>query len=153
MRFSVFFFFERAKKRRTIAMPCRRISAPGKIRSRVVSRTLSPRAPRLVRLERRDAASPTIAMTIAVTIITLVSRLCRTAIDIDGSKCVERVWLLRPFVACLPAWFRFMQCLRRYRDSREAFPHLANAAKYATTFFVITFSFLNLQHSSKTKVK
>lgn len=72
-----------------------------------------------------------------------------TAIDIDGSKCVERVWLLRPFVACLPAWFRFMQCLRRYRDSREAFPHLANAAKYATTFFVITFSFLNLQYASK----
>ncbi|XP_022180680.1 xenotropic and polytropic retrovirus receptor 1-like [Myzus persicae] len=68
-------------------------------------------------------------------------------IDIDGSKCVERVWLLRPFVACLPAWFRFMQCLRRYRDSREAFPHLANAAKYATTFFVITFSFLNLQYA------
>lgn len=74
---------------------------------------------------------------------------CSTAIDIDGTKCVERVWLLRPFVACLPAWFRFMQCLRRYRDSREAFPHLANAAKYATTFFVITFSFLNLQYASK----
>lgn len=79
----------------------------------------------------------------------LVSYILYTAIDIDGSKCVERVWLLRPFVACLPAWFRFMQCLRRYRDSREAFPHLANAAKYATTFFVITFSFLNLQYASK----
>lgn len=75
------------------------------------------------------------------------------AIDIDGSKCVERVWLLRPFVACLPAWFRFMQCLRRYRDSREAFPHLANAAKYATTFFVITFSFLNLQYASESDGK
>lgn len=82
--------------------------------------------------------------------ICLLNKLhCFTAIDIDGTKCVERVWLLRPFVACLPAWFRFMQCLRRYRDSREAFPHLANAAKYATTFFVITFSFLNLQYASE----
>lgn len=70
-------------------------------------------------------------------------------------------------VAMLPAYFRFAQCLRRYRDSKEAFPHLANAgklkkmirmqnsekkhnfhnwisfsrsAKYASSFFVIIFS-------------
>ncbi|KAH6944974.1 hypothetical protein HPB50_006501 [Hyalomma asiaticum] len=49
---------------------------------------------------------------------------------------------LRPVLACLPAWFRFAQCLRRYRDTREAFPHLANATKYATTFFVVLFSTL-----------
>lgn len=40
-------------------------------------------------------------------------------------------------VAGLPAWFRFMQCLRRYKDSAQAFPHLANAFKYATSFFDI----------------
>ena len=44
---------------------------------------------------------------------------------------------------CLPAWFRFAQCLRRYRDSKDAFPHLVNAGKYSTTFFVVTFSSLN----------
>lgn len=49
---------------------------------------------------------------------------------------------LRPVLACLPAWFRFAQCLRRYRDTREAFPHLANAGKYASTFFVVLFSTL-----------
>lgn len=43
---------------------------------------------------------------------------------------------------CLPAWFRFAQCLRRYRDSREAFPHLVNAGKYSTTFLVTIFSAL-----------
>lgn len=32
-------------------------------------------------------------------------------------------------VAMLPAYFRFAQCLRRYRDSKEAFPHLANAGE------------------------
>ena len=30
-----------------------------------------------------------------------------------------------------------MQCLRCYKDTAHAFPHLANAAKYATAFFDI----------------
>lgn len=49
---------------------------------------------------------------------------------------------VRPVVACLPAWFRFAQCLRRYRDSKEAFPHLFNAGKYSTTFLVAIFGTL-----------
>lgn len=61
----------------------------------------------------------------------------------DVNKCVNRTHGVRPIVSCLPAWFRFAQCLRRYRDSREAFPHLVNAGKYSTTFFVILFSSLN----------
>lgn len=54
---------------------------------------------------------------------------------------------IRPIMACLPAWFRFAQCLRRYRDTKEAFPHLANAVKYATSFFVVIFSALLSVHS------
>ncbi len=51
--------------------------------------------------------------------------------------------LIRTLVACLPAWFRFAQCLRRYKDdSRGIFPHLINAGKYSTTFFVVIFSTL-----------
>ena len=38
-------------------------------------------------------------------------------------------------VSCLPAYLRFVQCLRRYRDTKNKFPHLANALKYATFFF------------------
>ena len=37
-------------------------------------------------------------------------------------------------ISCIPAWIRFLQCFRRYRDTRHKFPHLANALKYATTF-------------------
>ncbi|XP_022670027.1 xenotropic and polytropic retrovirus receptor 1-like isoform X3 [Varroa destructor] len=62
----------------------------------------------------------------------------------DAYKCMNRTAniILRPVLSCLPAWFRFAQCLRRYRDTREAFPHLVNAGKYSTTFFTITFSTL-----------
>lgn len=64
----------------------------------------------------------------------------------DERKCIENTYGIRPIVACLPAWFRFAQCLRRYRDSKEAFPHLANAGKYSTTFFVMIFSSLNAHY-------
>ena len=49
---------------------------------------------------------------------------------------------IRPIIACLPAWFRFAQCLRRYRDTRLVFPHIVNAGKYSTSFFVVIFSSL-----------
>ncbi|XP_017048740.1 LOW QUALITY PROTEIN: xenotropic and polytropic retrovirus receptor 1 [Drosophila ficusphila] len=58
----------------------------------------------------------------------------------DASHCVEYVSLLHPIVAILPAYFRFAQCIRRYRDTKESFPHLVNAAKYATSFFVVIFA-------------
>ncbi|XP_022910053.1 solute carrier family 53 member 1-like isoform X2 [Onthophagus taurus] len=60
----------------------------------------------------------------------------------DVKMCAEQNFIIRPIVNCLPAWIRFMQCLRRYRDSKEAFPHLVNAGKYSTTFFVVIFSTL-----------
>lgn len=69
--------------------------------------------------------------------------------SIDAETCIMRELSMRPFVACLPAWFRFAQCLRRYRDTKEAFPHLMNAAKYATSFFVVVFSYLHLTNASK----
>ena len=51
--------------------------------------------------------------------------------------------MIRAIIGILPAWFRFAQCLRRYRDTREAFPHLVNAGKYSTGFFVALFSSFN----------
>eukprot|EP01137_Pigoraptor_chileana_P000491 Opistho-2@36782 len=50
---------------------------------------------------------------------------------------------VRPVLSALPAWLRFLQCIRRFVDTRNAFPHLANAAKYSTTFFVVLFSTLD----------
>lgn len=52
-------------------------------------------------------------------------------------------------MAALPAWFRFAQCCRRYRDTREANPHLANAVKYSTSFFVVGFATLSACHAGK----
>ncbi|XP_030629080.1 LOW QUALITY PROTEIN: xenotropic and polytropic retrovirus receptor 1 homolog [Chanos chanos] len=56
---------------------------------------------------------------------------------------------VRAVIQCLPAWFRFVQCLRRYRDTKRAFPHLVNAGKYSTTFFVVTFNALYKTHKGK----
>lgn len=57
-------------------------------------------------------------------------------------SCNTYGYVVRAIVASLPAWFRFAQCVRRYYDSRLAFPHLVNAGKYSTTFFVVLFSSL-----------
>uniref|UniRef100_A0A3Q2Z327 Xenotropic and polytropic retrovirus receptor 1b n=1 Tax=Hippocampus comes TaxID=109280 RepID=A0A3Q2Z327_HIPCM len=56
---------------------------------------------------------------------------------------------IRAVVHCLPAWFRFIQCLRRYRDTKRAFPHLVNAGKYSTSFFVVTFAALYSTHKAQ----
>lgn len=47
--------------------------------------------------------------------------------------------VLIPLVTLLPLWFRFNQCLRRYVDTRNRFPHLANAFKYAMSQTVTLF--------------
>lgn len=40
----------------------------------------------------------------------------------------------------MPAWWRFAQCLRRYYNTKQAFPHLVNAGKYSTSFVVVILS-------------
>lgn len=37
--------------------------------------------------------------------------------------------VLIPLICLTPLWIRFNQCLRRYVDTRERWPHLANAFK------------------------
>ncbi|KAI6651590.1 Xenotropic and polytropic retrovirus receptor 1-like [Oopsacas minuta] len=64
-----------------------------------------------------------------------------TGNQLDG--CGTHVYGVRPVIACMPAWFRFMQCLRRYRDTGRAFPHLVNAGKYSSSLFVVFFSTLS----------
>ncbi|XP_030640330.1 xenotropic and polytropic retrovirus receptor 1a isoform X1 [Chanos chanos] len=61
-------------------------------------------------------------------------------------RCHSYSYGVRAIIQCLPAWFRFVQCLRRYRDTKRAFPHLVNAGKYSTTFFVVTFAALYSTH-------
>jgi len=50
----------------------------------------------------------------------------------------DYAWLL----ALAPFWFRLMQCLRRYYDTRYAFPHLANALKYLIAIAIAVLNIL-----------
>lgn len=56
------------------------------------------------------------------------------------SVCTKYRYGIRTIVSILPAWFRFAQCLRRYRDTKLVFPHVINAGKYSTTFLTAFFS-------------
>jgi len=67
----------------------------------------------------------------------------------ETGECMEKDFVIRPIVNCLPAWFRFAQCLRRYRDTKEAFPHLVNAGKYSSTFLVVLFKTLSSAYSDE----
>ncbi|XP_071607475.1 solute carrier family 53 member 1 [Heliangelus exortis] len=66
----------------------------------------------------------------------------------DNQICYSYSYGVRAVVQCIPAWLRFIQCLRRYRDNKRAF-HLVNAGKYSTTFFVVTFAALYSTHKAK----
>lgn len=76
----------------------------------------------------------------------LTANLCVCA---GRDVCNSYSYGVRAVIQCLPAWFRFIQCLRRYRDSKRAFPHLVNAGKYSTSFFVVTFAALYNTHKGK----
>ncbi|KAG0281227.1 hypothetical protein BGZ95_005832 [Linnemannia exigua] len=43
------------------------------------------------------------------------------------------------------SWFRFLQCLRRYRDTLEWFPHLVNAGKYSASLINL-FVYFSFRH-------
>ena len=55
----------------------------------------------------------------------------RTAMCYGWSQYVFQTVLI-----LIPSWIRLAQCLRRYYDTRQKFPHLVNASKYATGFLV-----------------
>ncbi|EMR10502.1 hypothetical protein PNEG_01213 [Pneumocystis murina B123] len=49
---------------------------------------------------------------------------------------------LMEFLQTIPGIFRFLQCLRRYYDSKHVFPHLINAGKY--TCAILTYTFFSI---------
>jgi EXS family/SPX domain len=65
----------------------------------------------------------------------------------DSAESTYHLWssstwyanILIPLITLLPLWFRFNQCLRRYTDTGNRFPHLANAFKYALSQTVTLF--------------
>ncbi|KAF9538842.1 hypothetical protein EC957_006162 [Mortierella hygrophila] len=50
------------------------------------------------------------------------------------------------------AWFRFLQCLRRYRDTLEWFPHLVNAGKYSASLINL-FVYFSFRHYGGAQLK
>ncbi|XP_029971299.1 xenotropic and polytropic retrovirus receptor 1 homolog [Salarias fasciatus] len=98
---------------------------------------------------------------LGVVLMDLEYMICFYSFELDWQKhdgllsqsndvCNSYSYGVRAVIKCLPAWFRFVQCLRRYRDTKRAFPHLVNAGKYSTSFFVVTFSALYSTHKEKT---
>lgn len=61
------------------------------------------------------------------------------------------MWIT-PFVTALPPWFRFMQCIRRFKDTAEWFPHLVNAGKY-TSSLVTLFVYFAFRHYGSNALK
>ncbi|KAF9191532.1 hypothetical protein BGZ50_009299 [Haplosporangium sp. Z 11] len=64
--------------------------------------------------------------------------------DLENTCVTSQMWVT-PFVTALPAWFRFLQCLRRYRDTLEWFPHLLNAGKYSASLINL-FIYFSYRH-------
>ncbi|KAK9727557.1 Xenotropic and polytropic retrovirus receptor 1 [Basidiobolus ranarum] len=53
------------------------------------------------------------------------------------SRCNIHTYWIAMCIPTLPAWWRFLQCVRRYQDSGQAFPHLANAGKYISSMILL----------------
>uniref|UniRef100_G3PNL6 Xenotropic and polytropic retrovirus receptor 1a n=1 Tax=Gasterosteus aculeatus aculeatus TaxID=481459 RepID=G3PNL6_GASAC len=96
---------------------------------------------------------------LGVVLMDLEYMICFYSFELDWTKhdglvsskdvCNSYSYGVRAVIQCLPAWFRFVQCLRRYRDTKRAFPHLVNAGKYSTSFFVVTFAALYSTHKAE----
>lgn len=59
--------------------------------------------------------------------------------DTHGSSCGSSRSRVLGFLNALPGIWRFLQCIRRYLDSGDWFPHLANMGKYGTTILYYVF--------------
>ncbi|KAJ2684438.1 Xenotropic and polytropic retrovirus receptor 1, partial [Coemansia spiralis] len=56
--------------------------------------------------------------------------------DLDA-VCNTTHWWSNAALLMLPNMLRLLQCIRRYLDSGDAFPHLANGAKYSSTIITV----------------
>lgn len=60
-----------------------------------------------------------------------------------ADQCSTNAFGIRPLVSLIPAVIRFLQCFRRFRDTKKKNPHLVNAGKYFSSWFVIIIGSLN----------
>ncbi|TNN12929.1 Xenotropic and polytropic retrovirus receptor 1 [Schistosoma japonicum] len=97
-----------------------------------IPRDLSPSTPPRQVVERTRRYSNSTSLTIP----SCASHL--NDVIANSCQCEGLLFGLDPILRALPAWFRFAQCLRRYRDMdvKKVNPHLLNAGKYSATFLV-----------------
>jgi xenotropic and polytropic retrovirus receptor 1 len=70
----------------------------------------------------------------------------------DPPQCNSNHSRLMGFFTTLPAIWRALQCVRRYRDSGNWFPHMANFAKYmGNVLYYMTLSLYRIHMSTETK--
>ncbi|CAG8469874.1 6377_t:CDS:10 [Paraglomus occultum] len=62
----------------------------------------------------------------------LICALSSDSKEISDGKCSSNGNIWAVFMATVPAWIRFFQCLQRWVKTRKAHPHLLNALKYIT---------------------
>ncbi|PNS16554.1 hypothetical protein CAC42_288 [Sphaceloma murrayae] len=56
------------------------------------------------------------------------------------------------FLTCLPGIWRALQCIRRYKDTQNFFPHLVNCGKYFCTIaYYLSLSLYRMNHSTSTR--
>lgn len=70
----------------------------------------------------------------------------------NGSKCLKSTALnefFTPFLSALPLYLRMQQCFRRYYETRQRFPHMINAGKYATAASVVFIGVIHTQSVTK----
>ena len=65
----------------------------------------------------------------------------------NPAQCNSNHSRLLGFLSTLPGIWRALQCLRRYYDTRNAFPHLVNCGKY--TFTILSYMTLSLYRIDK----
>ncbi|KAK2756521.1 hypothetical protein FQN54_005414 [Arachnomyces sp. PD_36] len=68
----------------------------------------------------------------------------------EPGQCNSHHSRLMGFFASLPPILRALQCLRRYRDTKNVFPHLANFMKYLmSVLYLMTLSLYRITDSTK----
>jgi hypothetical protein len=72
---------------------------------------------------------------------------------VNCEKCGSGQSRLLGFLQCLPSIWRFLQCFRRYADTGDWFPHLANMLKYSvSTLYYMSLSLYRIETVNHYKV-
>lgn len=71
----------------------------------------------------------------------------------DCSSCGSSESRVLGFLNCVPSIWRFLQCFRRYADTGDWFPHLANMMKYSvSTLYYVSLSLYRIETIRKYRI-